>query len=76
MRRVMNLRLPSESESSSETEHRVFMSGLIDFNLECVVRAAGALLHFLDEFGVGLTNLVTIQLVLSKLVNFQNIFIN
>jgi hypothetical protein len=54
----MNLRLPGEPEAISDTDHRVFMSGLVDFNLECVVRAAGALLHFLDEFGIGVTNLV------------------
>ena len=58
MRRVMNLRLPGEPEAISDTDHRVFMSGLVDFNLECVVRAAGALLHFLDEFGIGVENLV------------------
>ena len=58
MRRILNLRLPGQPDASTESDHRVYISGLIDFNLECVVRAAGALLHYLDEFGIGVANLV------------------
>jgi hypothetical protein len=71
MRRVMNLRLPGEPEVISDTDHRVFMSGLVDFNLECVVRAAGALLHFLDEFGIGVTNLVSFDYFKALLIISQ-----
>jgi hypothetical protein len=71
MRRVMNLRLPGEPEAISDTDHRVFMSGLVDFNLECVVRAAGALLHFLDEFGIGVTNLVSFDYFKALLIISQ-----
>jgi hypothetical protein len=71
MRRVMNLRLPGEPEAISDTDHRVFMSGLVDFNLECVVRAAGALLHFLDEFGIGVENLVSFDYFKALLIISQ-----
>jgi hypothetical protein len=53
LRRILNLRLPDQQEGISETDHRIYMSGLIDLNLESLVRATGALLQYLDETGVG-----------------------
>jgi hypothetical protein len=70
MRRILNIRLPGQPDALSESDHRVYISGLIDFNLECVVRAVGALLHYLDEFGIGVANLVKIFLKLQKVWSF------
>ena len=53
LRRILNLRLPDEPDACSEADHRIFMSGLINLNLEALVRATGALLQFIDDSGVG-----------------------
>lgn len=65
VRRLEEQHLPRESNQSMNEEqtdecadsHYIFMHSLIDFSSECMVRAAGALLKFLDKFQIGGPNL-------------------
>ena len=66
MRRLEAQRLPREvqhyvgSERQlryDEEEHYILIHSLIDFTSECMVRAAGALLNFLDKYQIGGPNL-------------------
>ena len=67
MRRLEAQRLPREVQhpnglerqplSYDEEEHYILIHSLIDFSSECMVRAAGALLNFLDKYQIGGPNL-------------------
>lgn len=53
LRRLTGQRLPCEAAEATSTDHRVLISSLIDFASPCTIRAAGALLRFLDKFQIG-----------------------
>ena len=63
LRRLEAQRLPREIQNDcglagnplgyDEEEHFILIHSLIDFTSECMVRAAGALLHFLDKYQIG-----------------------
>ena len=55
--RLQALRLPEESKSQDQTEHLLYITSLIPFSNEIMVRAAGALLRFLDKSGMELLQL-------------------
>lgn len=55
-RRLMSLRLPGESDASLE-DHHLMIHSLIDPLSEDMIRAAGALLKFLDKSQIGGLNL-------------------
>ena len=68
LRRLEEQRLPSEIHRVvvavdeqplvyNEEEHYIRIRSLIDFSSECMVRAAGALLNFLDKYQIGGPNL-------------------
>ena len=67
LRRLEEQRLPSEIHRVvaadeqpriyNEEEHYIRIRSLVDFSSECMVRAAGALLNFLDKYQIGGPNL-------------------
>ena len=67
LRRLEEQRLPSEMHKNdgsqeqpqiyNQEEHYILIRSLIDFSSECMVRAAGALLNFLDKYQIGGPNL-------------------
>jgi len=59
--RLRELRLPDEPKSSSDEEHRFFLQSLIPFANIAMVRAAGALLKFLDKRGLELLQVSTVN---------------
>ncbi|CAG7833064.1 unnamed protein product [Allacma fusca] len=55
--RVKAQRLPREGDSVDSSNHLIFVTSLISFKNMCMVRAAGALLSFMDKNGLSLFNL-------------------
>lgn len=50
-RRLLAVKLPCEPKNNSDDEHELFISSLLPFRHERTIRAAGALLQYLDKHG-------------------------
>jgi len=50
--RILSLKIPYEPKNNSPEDHFLFISSLIPFRNENMVRAAGALLKFLDKSAI------------------------
>jgi len=55
--RLQALKLPGEPKTHDAKEHLLYITSLIPFNNEIMVRAAGALLKFLDKSSIELLQL-------------------
>jgi hypothetical protein len=47
--RLLGLKIPYEPKDNSVEDHNLFISSLIPFHCEIMIRAAGALLKYLDK---------------------------
>lgn len=50
--RMLSLKLPNESKNTTPEEHMLFITSLIPFTSEIMIRSAGGLLRFMDRSAI------------------------